>query len=145
MVFTMFHACFSTHTISMLMYSAYTYQHLIHRNCMLFKTKKIYMQLGFFSSFPISEKQHAYTNIILTKLHVTQPRNNHANWIFFSRFSAQKNNMHILTLSSQKLHVTPPRNNHANWNFFFHIYSSEKQHAYTNIILKKTACYSTKK
>ena len=102
-----FHACFSTHTISMLMYPAYTYQHLIHILYVI-QTKKINMHLRFFSSFPISEKQHAYTNIILTKLHVTQPRNNHSNWIF-SRFPAQKNNMHILTLSSQKLHVTQLR------------------------------------
>ena len=120
----------------MLMYSAYTYQHLIHINCMLFKTKKINMKLGFFSSFPISEKQHAYTNIILTKLHVTQPRNNHANWIF-SRFPALKKSNSKKQYAYTNIILTKTtcystQGINMQHGFFFSSFQTKKHHAHKN-------------
>ena len=75
-----------------------------------YSNQEIHMQTGFFFQFSSSEKQHAYTNIILTKkLHVIRTKKSTRKLYFFSSFSAHKNNIHIVqVLQTPQYKYTQP-------------------------------------
>ena len=103
-----FHACFSTHTISMLMYSDTHTNILFTETVCYLKPRKSTRNLDFFLVF-LSHKNNMHIPTLSSQNCMLLNQEIIMQTGFFSRFPAQKNNMHILTLSSQKLHVTQPR------------------------------------
>ena len=67
------------------------YQHYPHKTACYSTKKKIMQTEFFFSRFPAYKNNMHILTLSLQKLHVTQTRNNHANWIlFFPDFQLRK-------------------------------------------------------
>ena len=107
---------------------------------MLFKPRNQHANLiSFFPVFQLrKKKQHAYTNIILTKkLHVIQTKKLTCKLDFFFPVFWLRKTTCIYQHHSHKKKKACYSNQEINMQtgFFFQFSSSEKQHAYTNIIL----------
>ena len=87
------------------------YQHHSHKKIACYSNQEINMQIGYFSSFPTQKKkkkkrQHAYTNIILTKkLHVIQTKKLTCKLDFFQFSSSEKQHVYTNIILTKKLHV----------------------------------------